>query len=147
MPTERKTFLRIWLTITLIGATGHLALWCAAYLAVVSTWTPGVAPPGYGLNNLAKHGDVLALIWLWHAAAAGLAGVVATASAPRLSRLHWLMLSTAAGAGSSALLTAVFASSRGAAAQAALLGAASVFLAALVVLAMNGRRGAAPATT
>lgn len=146
MLTDRKSFLRIWLTITLIGATAHLTLWCAAYLAVVSTWTPGVAPPGYGLNNLATHGDVLALTWLWHAAAAGIAGVVAAAAAPRLSRLSWLMLSTVAGACSSALLTAVFTSSRGGFAQAALLGAISVFAAALVVLTIDGRHGATPAT-
>lgn len=138
MQTDRGPFVRIWLTLMLIGATTHLALWCASYLAVVSTWKS--VPAGYGLSNLVGHAPTLMLTWLYYAPAAALTGLVAAGTAPRLSRLSWLALSAGAGGVFSGLFTVLFTLSLAAVPQAALYGVVSAAVGALIVLAAGRRR-------
>ncbi|MBI1685534.1 hypothetical protein [Caulobacter hibisci] len=129
---DRRAFLRTWLIFTLAGPTVHMTLWCAFYLAVVSTWRD-VAPPGYGWTSLTAQSPALVLAWLWQAGPASLTGLVAAGMAPRLSRLPWLVASALVGGGFSAVF-ALLAMRFDGIAQAALLGALSAAIVGSIAL-------------
>ncbi len=128
---DRTTFVRVWVSFTLVAATAHLALWCAAYLAVVSTWNV-VVPPGYGLASLASNASSLIVNWLWYAGSAGLAGLALAATCRRLTTAPWFSLAVLLGGGLGAAFTALAGRTPADTLQAAVLSGLSAAIAAVL---------------